>query len=50
MNDNYLKYLFKNYQFDYVIDYAIMCSKIIIENHINKIADGKMSKMQVRKL
>lgn len=39
MDDNYLKYLFKNYQFDYVIEYAVIFAKIRIENYFNKIAN-----------
>jgi len=46
MTEEYLRILFKRLPFDYVVDYVIMCAKIRIENHINKIADEKMHQMQ----
>lgn len=41
MNEEYIKMLFKKLPFNYVIDYAIMCAKIKIDNHINKIIKEK---------
>ena len=43
MNEEYIKMLFKKLSFNYVIDYAVMCAKIKIDNHINKIIEEKFN-------